>query len=80
MFSGKFDCYVYHGLKLCSSRNEPPTNVFICVLRSCHSFDGKRPYIMAKNCEKVGTMVCNKNIYCIFIWVWGPNGDHKCHI
>ena len=52
----KFDCYVYHCLKLCNSRNEPPTNVFICVLRSCHSFDGQRPYIMAKNCEKVGTM------------------------
>jgi hypothetical protein len=24
---------------------------------------------MAKNCEKVGTMVCNKNIYCIFITI-----------
>lgn len=52
----KFDCYVYHCLKLCESRYEPPTNVFICVLRSCHSFDGQRPYIMAKSCEKVGTM------------------------
>lgn len=52
----KFDCYVYHCLKLCASRYEPPTNVFICVLRSCHTFDGQRPYIMAKNCEKVGTM------------------------